>query len=101
MTEANATISAAARLPISAIGYFLLVAVSFAFGLHALFITGPAMRAAAHDQLERTIADEDRGFCETLGARSGSDAFATCSKALASIRQKQLDRDSAAALGIL
>lgn len=101
MTEANANTSGTARLPISALGYLLLLAVSFAFGLHALFISGPAMRAAAQDQLERTLADEDRGFCEMFGAHTGSDAFAACSKALASIRQKQLDRDSAAAEGIL
>ena len=101
MTEANASTGGAARLPIPALGYFLLLAVSLAFGLHALFISGPAMRAAAQDRLERTIADEDRGFCEMFGARPGTDAFAACSKALASIRQKQLDRDSAAAEGIL
>jgi hypothetical protein len=34
-----------------------------------------------------------------FGARSG-DAFAACSRALAAVRQKQTDRDNAAALGI-
>jgi hypothetical protein len=100
MTEANVA-SGTARLPISALGYLLLIAVLLAFGLHSLFISGPAMRAAAQDQLKGAIADEDRGFCEMFGARSGSDAFAACSKALASIRQKQLERDNAAAQGIL
>jgi hypothetical protein len=100
MTIANTNAATTARLPIPALGYLLLLAVLLIFGLYALFISGPAMRAAANEQLEQTIADEDRGVCETFGARSG-DAFAACSKALATVRQKQADRDHAAAQGIL
>ena len=59
------------------------------------------MRAAAKEQLEQTIADEDRRVCETFGVHSGSAAFAACSSELAIIRQKQVDRDSAADQGIL
>jgi hypothetical protein len=54
---------------------------------------------AAGERLERTLADENREVCEMFGARSG-DAFAACSRALAAVRQKQTDRDNAAALGI-
>ena len=100
MTEANTGAAGAARFPIPAPGYVLLLAVSLVFGLYALLVSGPAMRAAAHDRLERTIADEDRGFCEMFGARSG-DALAACSRSLATVRQKQADRDSAAAQGML
>ena len=99
MAQAKTNIPSRFTLP--ALGYSLLFAVLVAFGLHALFISGPAMRAAAHEYLERTIADEDRQFCETFGMRSGSDAFTACSRELAIIRQKQVDRDNAAAQGIL
>jgi hypothetical protein len=101
MTIANTNAAATARLPIPALGYLLLLAVLLIFGLHALFISGPAMRAAASEQLEQAIAGEDRGVCEMFGARSGSDAFAACSKALATVRQKQIVRDNAAAQGML
>ena len=83
------------------VGYSLLLAALVAFGLYALFISGPAMRHAAHEYLVRTIADEDRQFCETFGFRAVSAAFTACSGELAIIRQKQVDRDNAAAQGIL
>jgi hypothetical protein len=51
--------------------------------------------------VERAIVDEDRQFCEKFGMRSGSDAFTACGKELSVVRQKQADRDSAAAQGIL
>ena len=99
MAEAKTNIPS--RFPLPALGYSLLFTALVAFGLHALFISGPAMRAAAHEYLERTIADEDRQFCETFGTRSGGAAFTACSRELAIIRQKQVDRDNAAAQGIL
>jgi hypothetical protein len=101
MTEAKTGTASPARVQLPALGYALLLAVLTAFGLHALFFSGPAMRMAAQDQLELTIAAEDREFCDMFGMRSGSAAFATCSRELAIIRKKQLDRDSAAAQGIL
>lgn len=101
MAEAKTDTPSPNRFPLPALVYSLLLAVLVAFGLHALFISGPAMRAAAHEYLERTIADEDRQFCETFGMRSGSAAFTACSKELAMIRQKQIDRDNAAAQGII
>jgi hypothetical protein len=100
MTIANTNAPAAARLPVSALGYLLLLAALLLFGVYALLISGPAMRAGAHEQLERTIADENRDVCEMFGARSG-DAFAACSRALANVRAKQTVRDNAAAQGIL
>ena len=69
------------------------------FGLGAAMI-GIAS-AAAHDDLERTIADEDRQFCERFGLRSDSAAFTACSRELAIVRQNQADRDRAADQGIL
>jgi hypothetical protein len=101
MTEAKTNTRSPERLPLPALGYSLFLAVLAAYGLYALFIGGPAMRAAAHEYLERTIADENRQFCETLGMHSDSAAFAACSRELATIRQKQVDRDNAAAQGIL
>ena len=90
-----------ANVPLRTIASGLAVAVLVAWGLHAVFIAGPAMRAAAHEYVERTIADEDRQFCEKFGMRSGTDAFTACGKELSIVRQKQADRDSAAAQGIL
>ena len=100
MTMANRNAPAAARVPMPALGYLLLLAVLLLVGLYALVIAGPAMRVAASERLERTLADENREVCEMFGARSG-DAFAACSRALAAVRQKQTDRDNAAAQGIL
>jgi len=100
MTMANRNAPAAARVSMLAPGYLLLLAVLLLLGLYALVIAGPAMRVAAGEQLERTLADENREICEMFGARSG-EAFAACSRALAAVRQKQTDRDNAAALGIL
>jgi hypothetical protein len=83
------------------VGYALLLAVLVACGLYALLISGPAMRHAARDYLGRIIAEENRQFCETFGVRAASAAFAACSNELAIIRKKQVDRDIAAAQGIL
>jgi len=101
MAEARTDTPSPERFPLPALGYSLLLSALVACGLYALFISGPAMRAAAHERLERTIADEDRQFCETFEMRSGSAAFTACSRELAIIRQKQVDRDNAAAQGIL
>jgi hypothetical protein len=101
MHDAKSHTPSPERFALPALGYSLLLAVLAAYGLYALIIGGPAMRAAAHETLERTIADEDRQFCETFGMRSGSAAFTACSKELAIIRQKQVERDNAAAQGIL
>ena len=99
MTTAN-TNAPVAGVQMSAYGYLLLLAVLLLFGLYALVISGPAMHVAASERLERALADENHEVCEMLGARSG-DAYAACSRALATVRQKQTDRDNAAALGIL
>jgi hypothetical protein len=83
------------------LSYALLVATLVALGLHAVFIAGPALRASAHDAVVQAVAGEDHQFCEMFGMRAGTDAFAACSRELSIIRQKQLDRDNAAAEGIL
>jgi hypothetical protein len=101
MTKAKTSAPGSDRFPLPMLGYSLLLAVLVAGGLHALFISGPAMRAAAHDQVERAISDEDRAFCEMFGMHSGSTEFAACGSQLAIIRKKQVDRDNAAAQGIL
>ncbi|MBN8991419.1 MAG: hypothetical protein J0H42_24525 [Rhizobiales bacterium] len=101
MAEANTNTHSPERFPLPALGYALLLAALAACGLYALFISGPATRIASQEQRERAIADEDRHSCEMFGMRSDSAAFAACSRELATIRQKQIDRDNAAALGIL
>jgi hypothetical protein len=81
--------------------YSLFLAVMVAYGLSAIFFTGPAMREVAQRQLAQRIADEDRAFCEKFGMRVGSSEFAACSQELAIVRQKQADRDSQAAQSLL
>jgi Mn2+/Fe2+ NRAMP family transporter len=79
----------------------LFIAVMVAYGLTAAFVTGPAMREAAQQQLAQKIADENRAFCERFGMQVGSSEFAVCSQELAIVRQKQTDRDNEAAQGLL
>jgi hypothetical protein len=79
----------------------LFIAAMVAYGLTAAFVTGPAMRVAAQQQLAQTIADENRAFCEKFGMQVGSSEFAACSQELAIVRQKQTDRDNEAAQSIL
>jgi hypothetical protein len=98
MTTAN-TNASAARVQMPAFGYLLLLAVLLLSGLYALVVSGPAMHAAAREQLGKTLADENREVCAMFAARSG-DAFTACSRALAVVRQKQTDRDNAAAQGM-
>jgi hypothetical protein len=83
------------------LAYALVIAILVAFGLHTVFISGPAMRAAAQEAVAHTVADEDHQFCETFGMRAGTDAFVACSRELSIVRQKQVDRDNAAAESIL
>ena len=99
MTETRTTTRD--HVPLRSLAYALAVAALAAFGLHAVFIAGPAMRAAAHEQVVRAVADEDHQVCERFGIRTGTDAFAACSRELSIVRQRQVDRDSAAANGIL
>ena len=87
--------------PRPVLAYSLLMAIVVAYGLHALFISGPAMRAEAEAQLARTIAQEDRDVCGQFGILPDTTQFATCSRELATVRQKQADRDRAAEEGIL
>jgi hypothetical protein len=79
----------------------LLLAVVAAFGLHTLFVSGPAMREAAQVELARIIADEDRDVCGQFGLRPDTTPFVACSRELATVRRKQSERDHAAAAGIL
>ena len=79
----------------------LSIATMAACGLYMIFVTGPEMRAAAQQQLAQTTLDENLAFCEKFGMRVGSSEFALCSQELAIVRQKQAERDSAAAQGIL
>ncbi len=101
MTEIKTSSPGLANASLPTVVSALAVAVLVAWGLHSVFIAGPAMRAAARQSVEQTIADETRQFCEKFGMRSGSDAFSACSKELSVVRQKQADRDSAAAQGVL
>jgi len=82
----------------SLVPFALLAAIVTAFGLYAIFVTGPAMRAVAQANLESTLAEENRAFCEKLGMRVGTSEFVACSQELVSIRKKQSDRDSEAGM---
>lgn len=88
-------------VPSSSLAYAVLIAILLAFGLYTAFVTGPAVRAAAHDNVVQAVADEDRQVCEKFGMRAGTDAFTTCSGELAVVRKNQVERDSAEAQGIL
>ena len=71
-----------------------------AHGAYAIFVSAPATRANAKIQLDREIAAEDLAFCEKFGIRADTNDFGVCSQQLAIVRQKQADRDSAAAAGL-
>jgi hypothetical protein len=79
----------------------LLLAVLLAYGLYAVFVAGPDMRAVARERLSQAIAEETKAFCEKFGMRAGTAKFLECSDELAAIRQKQTERDRAADHGIL
>ena len=79
----------------------LLMAVVVAYGLHTLLISGPEMQAHAQAQLAQTLADEDHDVCAQLGIRAGTTQSSICSRELANVRRKQLDRDLAATAGLL
>jgi hypothetical protein len=81
------------------LGYGLFAVALFALSLHTLFISGPAMRAAVREHLAQALADEDRSFCEQFSVQSGTTEFAACRRELAMVRQRQIDRDNAAAQG--
>jgi hypothetical protein len=78
--------------------FALLVVILMAFGLYAIFVTGPAMRAVAQANLDRTLADENRAFCEKFGMRVETSEFVACSQELTVIRKKQIDRDHEAGM---
>ena len=74
-----------------------LTLVLLSFGAYATFVSAPATRANAKIQLNREIAAENLAFCEKFGIRADTSDFGVCSQQLAIVRQKQADRDSAAA----
>jgi hypothetical protein len=69
--------------------------------MYACFNYGQKMRAIEEDQLRQTIAEEDRAFCEKFGMSAGTTQFSGCVQQLGIIRQKQADRERAAAQGFL
>ncbi len=98
MTDVNANAidsSIGSRLLFS-----LFIVVLLSFGAYATFVAAPATRADAKIQLDREIAAENLAFCEKFGIRADTNDFGVCGQQLAMIRQKQADRDSAAAAGL-
>jgi hypothetical protein len=98
MTDVNANAidsSVGSRLLFS-----LFIVVLLSFGAYAIFVSAPATRTNAKIQLDREIAAENLAFCEKLGIRADTSDFGVCSQQLAIVRQKQADRDSAAAAGL-
>lgn len=64
-------------------------------------VTFPVLSARnAKIQLDREIAAENLAFCEKFGIRGDTSDFGACSQRLAIVRQKQADRDSAAAASL-
>jgi hypothetical protein len=80
--------------------YWLILA-AMAFGLYEATEVGRTMRAAAQDQVERTVATEDRAFCDRFGMRPGDNDYADCCRQLSIIRRNQTDRDNAVGQGLL
>ncbi|PAY07151.1 hypothetical protein CK489_15210 [Bradyrhizobium sp. UFLA03-84] len=101
MTEIDSGAHGSTAVPLRSLSYVLLVAILAASGLYAAFIAGPAMHAAARDDVARTVSEENRKFCGMFGMGTGTDTFAACSRELAVVRQRQADRDNAAAQGLL
>lgn len=101
MTGIDSGARSSTAVPLLSLAYALLVASLAVFGLYAVFIAGPAMRAMANDDVVRTLAEEDRKFCGMFGMGAGSEAFAACSKELSIVRRRQVDRDNAASQGLL
>ncbi|MHC2337177.1 hypothetical protein [Bradyrhizobium sp. USDA 4454] len=101
MTEIDSGVHGSTAGPLRPLVYAVFIAIMAAFGLYAVFVAGPAMRAAAHDDLVRRVADEDRQFCGKFGMGAGTDTFVACSRELSIVRQRQVDRDNAAAQGLL
>lgn len=101
MTEIDSGAHGFTAAPSRSLAYALLIAILAAFGLYTAFIAGPAMRAAAREDVVRTVAEEDRRFCGLFGIGAGTDTFAACSRELSVVRQRQVDRDNAAAQGLL
>ncbi|MBR0697828.1 hypothetical protein [Bradyrhizobium lablabi] len=98
MTDINANAidsSAGSRLLFS-----LFIVVLLSFGAYATFVSAPATRANVKIQLDREIAAENLAFCERFGIRADTSDFGVCSQQLAIVRQKQADRDTAAAAGL-
>ena len=100
MTDVKTNVNGSGNVLLTYLPYALLAAILAIIGLYAVFVTGPAMRAVARENVARAIADEDHQFCEMFAMRSG-EAFAACSRELSIVRQRQIDRDNAAAQGIL
>jgi hypothetical protein len=98
MTDVNANaldISVGPRLLFS-----LFIVVLLSFGAYATFVSAPATRANAKIQLDREIAAENLAFCENFGMRADTSDFGVCNQQLAIVRQRQADRDTAAAAGL-
>jgi hypothetical protein len=95
MTDVNA--NAIDRRVASRLLFSLFIVVLLAFGAYATFVSAPATRANAKIQLDREIAAENLAFCEKFGIRTDTSDFGVCSQQLAIVRQKQADRDNAAA----
>jgi hypothetical protein len=75
----------------------VVIALLGAAVLYKGFNYDQKVRVITEDQLRQTIADEDRAFCEKFGMHAGAPQFVACGEELGMIRQKQIDRDWAAA----
>ena len=100
MSEAGFGSSIASLRSGSLVPCAALAVLLAALGLYAVFVAGPATRTLGQEQLARIITDENRAVCGKFGMRAGTSQFLDCAEALASVRQKQAERDRAAEHGI-
>jgi hypothetical protein len=100
MSEASLRSPVASERTSSLIPYAAFTVLLLSFGLYAVFVAGPAQRVLAQDQLTRTISEETRAACEKFGMKAGTAQFVDCADVLATVRQKQANRDHAAEQGI-
>jgi hypothetical protein len=101
MSEAGTGSFATAMRTGSSFTYAVFAAVTLVFCLYVVLVSGPATRAAEQEKLAQTISGETRAFCEKFGMREGSREFLDCSLELATIRERQIERDRAADQGFL
>jgi hypothetical protein len=78
-----------------AVAALIVVAVCFvSLSLYAIFVSGPAARELAEQQMAEELAAENRMFCENFGMPAGTREHELCTEALMAIRARQDKRQA-------